>query len=100
MSWNCPDDEIDALVLKRTEDEFKASCVDLLDDVWRYLPYAKVSVRPQHRKTLSNLVNITQDVVTRHVEGDVWIVLAMAQRASTQAKINSSIGVGMKREPQ
>jgi len=38
-----PDDEIDALVLKRAEDDFKVSCVDLLDKVGRNLPYAKVS---------------------------------------------------------
>jgi hypothetical protein len=38
-----PEDEIDALVLKRAEDGFKASCVDLLDKVGPNLPYAKVS---------------------------------------------------------
>jgi len=95
--FELPEDEIDALVLNRAEDDFKASCVNVLDQVGRNLPYAKVSVRPQHQKTLSNLVNITQDLVARHVEGDVWIVSAMAQRASAQAKINSSIAVGMKR---
>ena len=38
-----PDDEIDALVLKRAEDDFKVSCVDLLDQVGHNLSYAKVS---------------------------------------------------------
>ena len=38
-----PDDEIDPLILKRAEDDFQASCVDLLDKVGHNLPYAKVS---------------------------------------------------------
>jgi len=69
--FELPDDEIDALVLKRAEDDFKTSCVDLLDKVGRNLPYAKVSLRPQYRKTLSNLVNITQDHVARDIS-KIW----------------------------
>jgi len=55
------------------------------------------AVKRQHRHTLANLINVTQDLVSRHVEGDVWIVSALAQRASAQAKIDASIKVGMKR---
>ena len=107
-----PDDEIDALVLKRADVAFAESCVRPLDQIGYNLPYAKVSgsndslssslyvlhlirqyfiVEPQHRNMLSNLINVTQDLVSRHVEGDVWIISAMAQRASAQAKIDSSI---------
>jgi len=41
--FELPEDEIDALVLNRAEDDFKASCVNVLDQVGRNLPYAKVS---------------------------------------------------------
>ena len=54
------------------------------------LTYA-ISVSRGHGDTLSRLVDVTQELVSRHVEGDVWIVSAMAQRASAQAKIDSSI---------
>ncbi|KZP27015.1 hypothetical protein FIBSPDRAFT_731619, partial [Athelia psychrophila] len=54
-------------------------------------------MKPQYRQTLANLIDITQDLVSNQDEGDVWIVSAMAQRASAQAKIDSSIRVGMKR---
>lgn len=49
----------------------------------------KVNVK--YRQTLANLVDITQNLVSNQDEGDVWIVSAMAQRASAQAKIDSSI---------
>lgn len=44
-----------------------------------------------YRSTLKELIDLTQDHVGKSVEGNVWIVSAMAQRASAQAKINSSI---------
>ena len=106
-----PDNEVDTLVLERANKAFQTSCVDRLESLGRNLSYEKVSgsinsvplgvitltdtsvlvVRPQHRKSLSSLVDITQELVHRHVEGDVWIVSAMAQRASAQSKIDSSI---------
>jgi len=44
-----------------------------------------------YRSTLANLIERTQTLVEHQVEGDVWIVSAMAQRASAQTKIDSSI---------
>lgn len=38
-----PDEEIDDLVLKRAEDDFKVSCVNPLDQLGHNLRYAKVS---------------------------------------------------------
>ncbi|KAJ7085906.1 hypothetical protein C8R44DRAFT_651023 [Mycena epipterygia] len=49
------------------------------------------------RPALRNLINITQDLVSHDVQGLVWVVSAMAQRASARAKIDASIEVGMKR---
>jgi hypothetical protein len=48
-------------------------------------------VDPPYRSTLANLIDLTQGRVESDIEGDVWIVSAMAQRASAQAKISSSI---------
>ncbi|KAJ7120784.1 hypothetical protein C8R44DRAFT_736512 [Mycena epipterygia] len=38
---------------------------------------------------LANLIRITRDVVQRDVGEEVWIVTALAQRASAQVKINA-----------
>jgi hypothetical protein len=62
--------------------------------LYHQLPDATIvclSVKPKHREKLANLINVTQEFVSRDIEGDVWIVSAMAQRASAQAKIDSSI---------
>jgi hypothetical protein len=48
-------------------------------------------VNDAYRSTLANLIERTQALVEHEVEGEVWIVSAMAQRASAQAKIDSSI---------
>jgi hypothetical protein len=48
-------------------------------------------VKDAYRSTLANLIERTQALVEHQVEGDVWIVSAMAQRASAQTKIDSSI---------
>jgi hypothetical protein len=107
-------EQIESISGGRADETFQKSCVDQLHNVGPHLSYAKVSssfygvlldfyhlsdatvvyvsVRPKHRGTLTNLINITQELVSRHIEGDVWIVSAMAQRASAQAKIDSSIG--------
>jgi len=107
MEENLTDEEIDTLseeeiddrCLREANDEFERLCVGPLRKVNNRLPYAKISVepKPQYRLTLGNLIDLTQVHVEHEVEGEVWIVSAMAQRASAQAKINSSIEVGMKR---
>ncbi|TFK35636.1 hypothetical protein BDQ12DRAFT_737515 [Crucibulum laeve] len=91
------EEDINKLSLSRAEIEFTDLCIRPLEHVDHMLPYAKVSVEPQYQLTLANLIDLTQGLVENHVEGDVWIVSAMAQRASAQAKINSSIEVGMKK---
>jgi hypothetical protein len=48
-------------------------------------------VNDAYQPTLANLIERTQVLVEHEVEGDVWIVSAMAQRASAQSKIDSSI---------
>jgi hypothetical protein len=50
----------------------------------------KVNSKPD-RQALDALVKLTRDLVERYVEGEVWIVSAMAQRASTRVTITTSI---------
>jgi len=90
------DDEINKLCLQRADAEFERSCLEPLRKFASRLEYAKTSVEDGYRPTLANLIERTQALVQHQVEGDVWIVSAMAQRASAQAKIESSIQVGMK----
>jgi len=49
------------------------------------------------KPALRNLIDITQELVSHDVQSLVWIVSAMAQRASARAKLDASIEVGMKR---
>ena len=56
-----------------------------------YLTFITYSVNDAYRSTLANLIEHIQALVEHQVEGDVWIVSAMAQRASAQTKIDSSI---------
>jgi len=106
------DEDIDNLCLQRADAEFSNACVGPLEKMNRTLPYAKISgliihflnvlltcltfllsclVDPPYQSTLANLIDLTQGRVENVMKGDVWIVSAMAQRASAQAKINSSI---------
>jgi hypothetical protein len=105
------DEDIDKLCLQKADAEFKTLCLEPLRKVAPQLEYAKTSgladlilrgssayltfitypVKDAYRSTLANLIERTQALVARQVEGDVWIVSAMALRASAQTKIDSSI---------
>jgi hypothetical protein len=102
-------DDVDAICHQKTTYEFKRLCLDPLSKFMPNAPYAKTSgvlivsfiavclshnfdlVKEEFRDTLKTLVTLTQELVERRVEGDVWIVSAMAQRTSAQAKVDSSI---------
>jgi membrane protein implicated in regulation of membrane protease activity len=43
------------------------------------------------RQALEHLIQVTRDVTEIDVEGQAWIVSAMAQRASSRVKIVASI---------
>lgn len=105
------EDDINKLCLQKADAEFKTLCLEPLRKFAPRLEYAKTSgltdhiprvsspyltlitypVNDAYRSTLANLVERTQALVEHEVEGEVWIVSAMAQRASAQAKIDSSI---------
>ncbi|KZP13644.1 hypothetical protein FIBSPDRAFT_897201 [Athelia psychrophila] len=98
------DDKMEVLAHARAEKSFETICVRSLHQIGYNILYTKVSVQPQYRQTLANLIEITQNLVSLD-EGDVWVVSVMAQKASNQVKINMSINpisypdlrVGMRR---
>jgi len=57
--------------------------------------YAKVSVRPGYEEDISYLSEVTGDVAQARVEGDAWVLWAMAQRASLPVKIKACITKGI-----
>ncbi|KAJ7239932.1 hypothetical protein C8J57DRAFT_1563295 [Mycena rebaudengoi] len=94
-----PEERITQLCLQRAVAEFKKACVGPLEriDSRSKLTYARSSglagsqFSKPDREALAHLVQITRDLVQTHVEGEVWIVSAMAQRASARVKLNASI---------
>ncbi|KAF7358332.1 G domain-containing protein [Mycena venus] len=97
-----PEEEINQLCSERANAEFQKLCVGPLERIDHTLRYAVTSGLGQDSKSpdqpaLRKLIEITQDLVSHDVQGIVWVVSAMAQRASARAKIDASIEVGMKR---
>ncbi|KAJ6484728.1 hypothetical protein C8R45DRAFT_1214735 [Mycena sanguinolenta] len=95
------DDEIHKLCLQRADAEFKVICIGPLAVINSSVQYARTaglgrsstnSLMPV-QPALENLIGITQNLV----QGTVWYVSAMAQRASAMEKIDASIEIGMKR---
>ena len=43
------------------------------------------------QQALDDLIQVTRKLIERDVEGEAWIVSAMAQRASAQVKITAAI---------
>jgi len=58
-------------------------------------PYARVSVRPGHQEDISELVEVTRKTVKERLQGDAWIMWAIAQRANLPLKIEACITNGM-----
>ncbi|KAF7979310.1 hypothetical protein HWV62_42703 [Athelia sp. TMB] len=85
------DAEVEALAIKQANAIFENTCIKQLDGLGHNIGYAKVSVQPKYRNTLAELIDTTQALLSNRGEKGVWMVAAMAQRASAQAKIDSSI---------
>ncbi|KAJ7891724.1 hypothetical protein B0H14DRAFT_2688057 [Mycena olivaceomarginata] len=89
-------EDIDQVCEQRADEEFNIVCVGPLERLNRTLRFARTSgligdTRSADRVALANLIQVTQVLVERDVQGTVWIVAAMAQRASARAKIDASI---------
>jgi len=57
--------------------------------------YARVSVRLGFQEDVSELVQVTRNIVKERLEGDAWIMWAIAQRANLPLKIDACIINGM-----
>ncbi|KAJ7192758.1 hypothetical protein GGX14DRAFT_479749 [Mycena pura] len=97
ISDDTPEEKIDELSAEKAQQKFQEVCVAPLNKVNPELRYATSSglsggrnAKPD-RRALAQLIEITQGLVEKEVEGEAWIVSAMAQRASAQGKINASI---------
>jgi len=109
-----PEEDITRVCSERANAEFRELCVGPLERIDHTLRYAITSglkliffsswfrfiffyvglgadSNSPDRPALRNLINITQDLVSHDVQGLVWVVSAMAQRASARAKIDASI---------
>jgi hypothetical protein len=53
--------------------------------------HAKVSVRPGHKEDISDLVQVTRDIVKERVKGDAWVLWAIAQRKNLPLKIEACV---------
>ncbi|KAJ7756664.1 hypothetical protein B0H16DRAFT_1538672 [Mycena metata] len=104
-----PEEKVSQLCDEYAEGIFQQHCVDPLKRLNHQLGFS-VTLRwartsglsgKQHAKpnfeALDNLIQITRDFVEADIEGETWIVYAIAQRSSAQVKIMAAIEVGMKR---
>ncbi|KAN0138278.1 hypothetical protein V8E53_003741 [Lactarius tabidus] len=91
-----------ALDGRSVEEAWKAfeKCLQSLRQTMRRLnvqmpPYARVSVRPGFQEDISEVVEITRKTVKERLQGDAWILWAIAQRANLPVKIEACITNGM-----
>ena len=48
-------------------------------------------VRPGHQEDISDLVQVTRDIVKERVKGDAWVLWAIAQRKNLPLKIEACV---------
>ncbi|KAH9054717.1 hypothetical protein EDB87DRAFT_1580388 [Lactarius vividus] len=81
---------------RKTFDECLKSFQDTVGRLGIPMPrYATVSVRPGHAGDVLSLVQVTRDTVKDRVEGDAWVLWAIAQRASLPVKFNACVTKGI-----
>ncbi len=51
----------------------------------------RLLVRPGYKEDISELVKVTRNVVKGQIEGDAWIMWAIAQRASLPVKMEACL---------
>ncbi|KIK56310.1 hypothetical protein GYMLUDRAFT_248055 [Collybiopsis luxurians FD-317 M1] len=86
------DEELEKLIHQRAEKIFEETCVQPLRAITLTYSYVKVSTKKNehYRDTLVNLVAETKN----HLDERMWILWALAQRASLDQKIDACIKVG------
>jgi len=89
-------EEDDTLNSRSVEEAWKAFEICLLSLRHRLgigmLPYARVSVRSGFfQEDISELVQITRNIVKKRLEGSAWALWAVSQRATLPAKIDACV---------
>ncbi|KAF7328477.1 G domain-containing protein [Mycena venus] len=101
LPHDASEDTIEKLCNEKAERQYQELCVGPLRQVNPELRHARSAGLGENaqpdRQALNHLIQVTRDLVEKGVEGDAWIVTAMAQRTSSQVKIDGAIAVGMKR---
>jgi hypothetical protein len=83
--------------LQRTMDRLKIPMARnvKVSGIFVYLYYLsgldRSEVRPGYQEDISDLVEVTRDIVKERLKGDAWVVWAVAQRASLPVKIDACI---------
>jgi len=97
------EDTIEKLCVEKAEEKFQELCVKPLQKINPELRYARSSglsggenTKPD-RQALDRLIQVSLVLVEEDIEGEAWIVYAMAQRGNAQVKLDGAIAVGMKR---
>ncbi|KIM44169.1 hypothetical protein M413DRAFT_443207 [Hebeloma cylindrosporum] len=85
---------------QESERYFQKNCIEQLKSIKhqpKRMKWVKVSSRPNHRKTLKVLTDVTEELVRNHVRESAWVVMAAAQRVNADTKVKSCIAVGMQK---
>ncbi|KAJ7891639.1 hypothetical protein B0H14DRAFT_2496757 [Mycena olivaceomarginata] len=103
LRQNTPDEDIDRLAMDKAGSEFRKLCLDSLEKISPGVRHARTSgladksLSKSSRRSLAHLIQTTRELVEENIDGDVWIVSVMAQRANALEKIKGSIEIGLKR---
>ncbi|KAJ6533507.1 hypothetical protein B0H19DRAFT_1186083 [Mycena capillaripes] len=99
---DAPEDTIEKLCVEKAEEKFQELCVKPLQKInpeLRYATSSGVMVYPcteavwggntkPDRQALDRLIQVSLVLVEEDVEGEAWIVYAMAQRGNAQMKLD------------
>ncbi|KIK56264.1 hypothetical protein GYMLUDRAFT_263753 [Collybiopsis luxurians FD-317 M1] len=87
------DERLEELVRQKAEGIFERTCVRPLMAITTNHSYVKVSNSERYRNTLIHLVDETRN----RLDDRMWILWALAQRASVDEKIDACIAVGKRK---
>ncbi|KIK56309.1 hypothetical protein GYMLUDRAFT_263785 [Collybiopsis luxurians FD-317 M1] len=89
------DEEFKNFIRQKAENFFEETCVRPMRAITSTCSYVKVSIKETdyYRNTLDNLVSETKNNLDEHM----WILWAIAQRASVETKIDACIEVGRRK---
>ncbi|KAG2368056.1 hypothetical protein BDR07DRAFT_1605662 [Suillus spraguei] len=90
------DDAIKKLIKKKADAELKDICIRPLQK-FAGRDILHVAVSKDHKETLATLIQVTENLVRRHLAPEASIMTSIAQRVDPGLKMNASIDVGKRR---